>query len=83
MKELENLFNKLKEALINEKHILIEQKLKEIDDETVEEFTVPLQKLKQNMEIKIKLACKYRNNKKFTKLKYDPPRITNLNFTQK
>jgi hypothetical protein len=64
MKELENLFSKLKEALINEKQILIEQKLKEIDEETAEEFTIPLQKLKQNMEIKIKLACK------FTKLSF-------------
>ena len=57
MKELEQLFNKLKEALISEKQTLIEQKLNEIENETAEEFTVPLQKLKQNMDIKIKLAC--------------------------
>lgn len=63
MKELETLFNKLKETLIAEKQILVEQKLKEIDDETAEEYTVPLQKLKQNMEIKIKLACLLRDYK--------------------
>lgn len=63
MKELENLFNKLKEALISEKQALIEQKLREIEDETAEEFTVPLMKLKQNMEVKIKLACLLRDYK--------------------
>ncbi|CAF0852422.1 unnamed protein product [Brachionus calyciflorus] len=56
MKELEMLFTKLKEALISEKQILIDQKLKEIEEETAEEFTVPFQKLKQNMEVRINLA---------------------------
>ena len=42
--------------MISEKQILVEQKLKEIEEETAEEYTIPLQKLKQNMEIKIKLT---------------------------
>jgi hypothetical protein len=58
MKELETQFLKLKEELIYEKQMLIEQKLKEIEDETAEEYTTPSLKLKQNMEIKIKLTSK-------------------------
>ena len=58
MKELEAQFAKLKEELINEKQILIDQKLKEIEDESAEEFKTQLLKLKQNMETKIKLAGK-------------------------
>jgi hypothetical protein len=56
MKELESQFLKLKEELIYEKQMLIEQKLKEIENETAEEYTNPAFKLKQNMEIKIKLT---------------------------
>jgi hypothetical protein len=56
MKELETQFMKLKEELLNEKLLLIDQKLKEIDDETAEEYTIPCQKLKQNMELKLKLT---------------------------
>lgn len=50
------LFAKLKETLIFERQVLVEQKLREIEDETAEEFTSPLQKLKQNMEVRINLA---------------------------
>ena len=56
MKELESQFMKLKEELVNEKLLLIDQKLKEIEDESAEEYTVPCQKLKQNMELKLKLT---------------------------
>jgi len=56
MKDLELQFLKLKEDLINEKQMLIDQKLKEIEEESAEEYTHPSHKLKQNMEIKIKLA---------------------------
>lgn len=56
MRELEFLFVKLKDALIQEKQMLIDHKLREIEDETAEEFTQPLFKMKQNMEIKIRLA---------------------------
>jgi hypothetical protein len=58
MKELELQFAKLKEELINEKQMLVDQKLKEIEEETAEEFTGQLQKLKNNMDNKIRLACK-------------------------
>ena len=61
MKELEAKFLKLKEELINEKQILIDQKLKEIEDESAEEFVIPLQKFKENMELKIKLTSKREN----------------------
>lgn len=50
------LFAKLKDALIFERQVLIDQKLKEIEDETAEEFTSPFQRLKQNMEVRINLA---------------------------
>jgi hypothetical protein len=59
MKELELQFAKLKEELINEKQMLVDQKLKEIEEETAEEFTGQLQKLKNNMDNKIRLACKF------------------------
>lgn len=59
MKELESQFLKLKEELIYEKQMLIEQKLKEIEDESAEEYTTPSLKLKQNMEIKIKLTSMF------------------------
>jgi hypothetical protein len=58
MKELEFQFSKLKEMYINERQTLIDQKLKEIEEETSEEFTTQLQKLKQNMDVKIKLASR-------------------------
>lgn len=60
MKELELQFAKLKEELINEKQVLVDQKLKEIEDETAEEFTGQLQKLKNNMDTKIRLASRCR-----------------------
>ncbi|RNA14526.1 breast cancer metastasis-suppressor 1 [Brachionus plicatilis] len=56
LKELETLFAKLKEALIFERQILIDNKLKEIEEESAEEFTGPLHKLEQNMEVRINLA---------------------------
>lgn len=56
MKDLESQFLKLKDELIHEKQSLIDQKLREIEDESAEEYTQPSQKLKTNMEIKIKLA---------------------------
>jgi breast cancer metastasis-suppressor 1 and related proteins len=61
MKQLESQFLQLKEELINEKQQLVNNKLKEIEDETAEEFTIPLKKLEQNMDIKIKLATLMRD----------------------
>jgi breast cancer metastasis-suppressor 1-like protein len=63
MKELEYLFGKLKEALIHEKQIVVDQKLKEIEDETAEEFKMPIEKLKQTMDIKTRLATLMRDYK--------------------
>lgn len=57
MKELETQFLKLKEDLINEKLAVIDKKLYEIENETAKEYTVPLLKLKENMEAKISVAC--------------------------
>jgi hypothetical protein len=59
MKELENQFLKLKEDLINEKFTVIDKKLFEIENETAKEYTVPLLKLKENMEMKISIACEF------------------------
>lgn len=70
MKELESQFGKLKEALIFEKQILIDQKLKEIEDETADEFTGPIEKLKQNMDIKIKLASELQKNNHYSLIIY-------------
>ncbi len=56
MKSLELQFAKLKEELIKEKNNEVEKKLKEIEDETAEEFLVPLKKLQMNMDFKIKLT---------------------------
>ena len=56
MKELEAQFLKLKEEYINEKQLLIDQKLKEIEEETAEEFVIPLQKFKQNMDMRLNLT---------------------------
>jgi len=58
MKSLELQFSKLKEELIKEKNNEVEKKLKEIEDETAEEFLVPLKKLQMNMDFKIKLTSK-------------------------
>ena len=58
MKELENQFLKLKEDLINEKFTVIDKKLFEIENEIAKEYTVPLLKLKENMEMKISIACR-------------------------
>jgi hypothetical protein len=56
MKELETQFLKLKEELLNEKQNLIDQKLKEIEEEKADEYVIPVQNLKANMEFKVKLA---------------------------
>ncbi len=58
MKELETQFLKLKEELLNEKQNLIDQKLKEIEEEKADEYVIPMQNLKANMEFKVKLARK-------------------------
>lgn len=56
MRELEQLFGRLKEALFKEKQCLIEAKLREIEDENADEFTHTVFKMKQNMEMRIRLA---------------------------
>ena len=56
MKELEAQFLKLKEEYIVGKQMLIDQKLKEIEEETAEEFVIPLQKFKQNMDMRLNLT---------------------------
>ncbi len=52
-------FAKLKEELIREKNNEVEKKLKEIEDETAEEFVVPLKKLQMNMDFKIRLTSRH------------------------
>ena len=59
MKELEMQFAKLKEELISEKYALIDEKLRAIEDETADEFKLPLQKLQMNKDFKIKHASNY------------------------
>lgn len=61
MRELESLFVRLKEALIKEKQCLVETKMREIEDETAEEFTSAVAKMQQNMEMRLRLA----SNKSF------------------
>lgn len=56
MRELEAQFLKLKEEYIVGKQMLIDQKLKEIEEETAEEFVLPLQKFKQNMDMRLNLT---------------------------
>ena len=56
MKELEAQFIKLKDELIQEKFSIIDKKLYEIEKETAKEYTVPLLKLKENMEMKTSIA---------------------------
>jgi hypothetical protein len=56
MKELETHFTKLKEELINERNCMVDKKLKEIEDETAEEFVIPLKKLQMNLDFKINLS---------------------------
>ena len=58
MKELELQYSKLKEELINERNKMVNKKLKEIEDETAEEFTKPLKQLQMNIDFKIKLTSK-------------------------
>jgi hypothetical protein len=59
MKELESQFLKLKDELIQEKYSLIDKKLLDIENETAKEYTVPLLKLKESMEMKISIACEF------------------------
>jgi len=61
MRELEAQFVRLKEELISERHALIEHKLKEIEDETADEFTGPLKQLQLGKDFKIKLATLMRD----------------------
>lgn len=61
MKELEVQFAKLKEQLIAERNSLVDKKLDEIEDETAEEFVIPLKKLQMNMDFKIKLTTLMRD----------------------
>lgn len=61
MKELELQFAKLKEQLIAERNSLVDNKLEEIENETAEEFLVPLKKLQMNMDFKIKLTTLMRD----------------------
>ena len=58
MKELELQYSKLKEELINERNKMVNKKLKEIEDETAEEFTKPLKQMQMNIDFKIKLTSK-------------------------
>ena len=52
MKELEQQFIKLKEEYIAQRFKVVDQKLKETEDETAEEFKIPLNKLEKNLEFK-------------------------------
>ncbi|RNA14525.1 breast cancer metastasis-suppressor 1 [Brachionus plicatilis] len=81
LKELETLFAKLKEALIFERQILIDNKLKEIEEESAEEFTGPLHKLEQNMEVRINLAAYKKDHFQIFRLFYfvDSNTATNSN----
>lgn len=56
MKELESQYNKLKDDLVQAKLNMIEKKLVEIENETAKDYTIPLLKLKENMEMKINIA---------------------------
>jgi len=61
MKDLEAKFSKLKEELINERNCMVDKKLDEIENETAEEFAVPLKKLQMNLDFKIKLTTLMRD----------------------
>lgn len=61
MKDLEAKFSKLKEELINERNSMIDSKLDEIENETADEFAVPLKKLQMNLDFKIKLTTLMRD----------------------
>jgi hypothetical protein len=58
MKELEQQFIKLKEEYIAQRFKVVDQKLKETEDETAEEFRIPLNKLEKNLEFKTKFSSK-------------------------
>ncbi len=61
MKDLEAQFAKLKEELINERNLLVDKKLKEIEEETADEFVIPLKKLQMSMDFKINFTSKLIN----------------------
>jgi hypothetical protein len=56
IKELEDAYNKFKQDLIQERLVLIEKKLQDIENETAKEYAIPFARLKQNMEMKLKVA---------------------------
>jgi hypothetical protein len=55
IKDLEVQFSKLKDELIQEKLRLIETKLRDIENETAREFQVPINKLKENLDLKLNI----------------------------
>lgn len=59
MRELETTYAKLKEEWINQRLKEVEKKLKEIEDESAEEFTIPLKKLQMNMEKKTNNSSRF------------------------
>jgi hypothetical protein len=56
IKDLEIQFQKLKEELIEEKLRLVETKLQEIETETAREFQMPVNKLKENMNLRLSVS---------------------------
>lgn len=80
-------FAKLKEELIYERNNLINKKLQEIENESAEEFVVPLRKLQQNMDHKIKLATltrdyRYQNIEHIYECEKESSRLTLENDMQ-
>ena len=61
MKDLEQQYGKLKEEYIDERFKVVDQKLKEIEEETAEEFIKPLKQLQMNMEFKTNFSSLFFN----------------------
>ena len=58
LKDLEMHFARLKDELIAQRFKEVDQKLKEIEDESADEFRNPLKKLEMNMEFKTNFSSK-------------------------
>lgn len=58
MKELETHFSRLKDELISQRFKEVDQKLKEIEEESADEFRNPLKKLEMNMQFKTNFSSK-------------------------
>ena len=58
LKDLEMHFARLKDELIAQRFKEVDQKLKEIEDESADEFRNPLKKIEMNMEFKTNFSSK-------------------------